>query len=170
MCLLGCGSLLSHEVLAADNIEKTGDVLQLLIPGIAYGATFYMEDKEGRMQFYRSFAATVAVTYGLKYSVDKQRPNGSEHSFPSGHTASAFQGASFIQRRYGWRYSIPAYIGAAFVGYSRVESDNHYVEDVVAGAAIGVLSSYYFVEPYKGVTLSPYSEKESYGFSMRMNW
>ncbi len=167
--LCGC-LLLSHPVLASDNIEKAGDVLQLLVPGIAYGATFYMDDEQGRMQFYQSFAATVAVTYGLKYSVDKKRPNGSDHSFPSGHTSAAFQGASFIQRRYGWRYSLPAYLAASFVGYSRVESDNHYVEDVLAGAAIGIASSYYFVEPYQGVTLSPYAEKDSYGISMRMDW
>ena len=137
-----------------------------MIPALAYGTTFYLDDKEGRSQFYKSFFTNLGVTYGLKLSVDKKRPNGGDQSFPSGHTSAAFQGAAFIQRRYGWKYGIPAYIGAAFVGYSRVESDNHYPEDVVAGAAIGVISSFYFTTPYKGITISPFADKGYYGLEL----
>lgn len=103
---------------ASDSIEKAGDIMQVLMPSIAYGTTFYLDDSESRNQFYKSFAATFVVTQGLKYTIDKKRPNGSGKSFPSGHTSAAFQGASFIHKRYGFKYSIPAYIGASFVGYS----------------------------------------------------
>ena len=129
-----------------------------------------MDDSEGRMQFYKSFAANLVVTYGLKYTVDKKRPNGADNSFPSGHTSATFQGASFIHRRYGLRYAIPAYVGASFVGYSRVESDNHYVEDVIAGAVIGMASSFYFTHPYTGATLSAFAENGVYGIRMQKNW
>ena len=100
------------------NIEIAGDALQLVIPATAYGMTYYMDDQEGRTQFYKSFFTNLGLTYGLRLAIDEERPDGSDHnSFPSGHTSLAFQGAAFIQKRYGWRKSIPAYIGAAFVGW-----------------------------------------------------
>ncbi|OAP66344.1 MULTISPECIES: phosphatase PAP2 family protein [Psychrobacter] len=129
--------------------SKVGDVLSFAIPAAAYGSTYYMDDKEGRQQFYYSFATNVAATYALKTVIYKERPDGSDDdSFPSGHTSRAFQGASFIHKRYGLEYSIPAYIGAGFVAYSRVEADEHDVADVVAGAALGVASSMYLTKSY----------------------
>lgn len=162
--------LFFQPALASDTIETTGDVLELLIPGVAFGATVYLDDTEGRTQFYKSFLTNLAVTHGLKYTIPKKRPNGSDKSFPSGHTSAAFQGAAFIHKRYGWKYSIPAYFGAAFVGYSRVESDNHYVEDVLAGAVIGTVSSFYFTDPYRGLTLAPFSDNRGYGISIGKRW
>lgn len=162
--------LFSQPAIASDNIETSGDVLQVLIPAIAYGTTFYLDDIKGRTQFYKAFFTNLCVTYGLQYTINKKSPNGSGQSFPSGHTSETFQGAAFIHKRYGWKYSIPAYIGASFVGYSRVESDNHYFEDVLAGAAIGVISSFYFTEPYKGVTVTPVASKGYSGISISKSW
>ncbi len=154
-----------------NNIEMAGDVLQLVVPATAYGMTYYMDDQEGRSQIYKSFFTNIGLTYGLRLAIDKERPDGSDHnSFPSAHTSVAFQGAAFIQKRYGWRKSIPAYIGATFVGYSRVYADKHYVEDVLAGAAIGVLSAYYFTTPYKGVTISPVAGKGFWGINICKEW
>ncbi len=155
---------------AADNLETAGDIGRVLIPAIAYGTTFYLHDSEGRDQFYWSLFTNLSVTTALKYSIDKQRPNGEEHSFPSGHTSMAFQGATFIHKRYGWQYAIPAYLGAAFVGYSRVETDNHYVEDVLAGAAIGAISSYYFTDRYEGMAVSPLVGKDFLGLCLSKRW
>jgi len=66
--------------------------------------------------------------------IDKRRPENSlnKDSFPSGHASAAFQGASFIQRRYGWKHGKYAYLLAAFVGYSRIEglNDRHDTWDV----------------------------------------
>ena len=75
----------------------------------------------------------MAVVYVLKPIVDRQRPDGGSQSFPSGHSASAFAGAAFLQRRYGWSYGAPAYAVATFVAYSRVESKRHWTSDVIAG-------------------------------------
>lgn len=131
------------------DIETAGDIVMAAIPAYAYGSTYYMQDEEGRQQFYKSFATNAVVTYGLKKAVDKERPDHSDDdSFPSGHTSIAFQGASFIHKRYGLEYSIPAYIGATFVGYSRVEADKHHTSDVLAGAALGVASSMFFTKSY----------------------
>lgn len=153
-----------------DDIEKSGDIIQVLIPAIAYGTTFYLDDSDGRSQFYKSFFTNLGVTYGLKYTINKNRPDGGSQSFPSGHTSAAFQGAAFIHKRYGWEYSVLAYTGASFVGYSRVESDKHYIEDVLAGAAIGAISSFYFTQPYKGFTVTPVVNKGYYGLTININW
>ncbi len=159
-----------QAAIASDEIEKSGDVIRILIPTIAYGTTFYLNDPEGRPQFYKSFLTNLAATYGLKYTIDKKKPNGSDKSFPSGHTSVAFQGAAFIHKRYGFTYSIPAYVGASFVGYSRVESDNHYIEDVLAGSAIGVISSFCFTKPYRGFTVTPYTNEGIYGINISKVW
>ncbi len=104
-------------------------------------------------------------------STNKTLPNDKCcRSFPSDNTANAFMGAGFIHKRYGWNYSVPAYIAATFVGYSRVEADKHYVEDVIAGAAIGLLSSFYFTASYKGFELSPVASSGVYGISINTRW
>lgn len=159
-------------VQAADTVVHAGTALMLILPVTAYASTFVLDDKEGRMQFYKSFVTNLVVTDVLKVAIDKKRPNGKGKSFPSGHTSAAFQAATFIQQRYGWKYSIPSYIAATFVGYSRVQSDNHYNVDVFAGAAIGMLSSYYFTKPYKGFEITPYTDVRHglYGVSIARNW
>ncbi len=98
-------------------VEGVGDIIQLSIPSAAYITTFLLNDVNGRHQIYKSFSTNLTITYFLKYTVNDQRPeNNGRHSFPSGHTSTAFQGATFIHRRYGWKYAIPAYLGASFVG------------------------------------------------------
>jgi len=156
---------------ASDGVEKAGSVIRTLIPAVAYGTTFYVHDKDGRSQFYKSFFSNLAVTYALKAAVDKTRPDGSDNeSFPSGHSSVAFQGAAFIGKRYGLKYAIPAYLGATFVAWSRVESDNHYTVDVVAGAAIGIVSSLVFTKPYKGFVVTPVVDTGFYGVGISKQW
>jgi len=157
---------------ARGSVEKTGDVLQALIPatGLA-AAVFYEEGNEGTIQFFKSLATSKVITETLKENIDKTRPDGNCcRSFPSDNAANAFLGAGFIHKRYGWEYAVPAYIGATFVGYSRVQADKHYVEDVIAGAAIGWLSSIYFTTSYKGYELSPAASNGVYGFNINRRW
>ena len=147
--LLSGSALAATPAYAKSDIETAGDIIAVTIPAIAYGSTYYMDDPEGRQQFYRSFATNAVATYGLKKAIDKDRPDHSDDdSFPSGHTSIAFQGASFIHKRYGLEYSIPAYVGATFVGYSRIEADKHHTSDVFAGAALGVASSMFLTKSY----------------------
>ncbi len=163
-------SCLSFQARAASDIEVAGDVLQILIPSIAYGTTLYLDDTEGESQMYQSFFTTVGITQALKYGVNRKRPNGGDHSFPSGHTSAAFQGAGFIHARYGWKYAIPAYIGASFVGYSRVYANKHFPSDVWAGAIIGTLSSFYFATPYKDINIQPTANNGEYGLQVNTTW
>lgn len=82
----------------------------------------------------------------------------------------SFQAATFINQRYGLKYSIPAFIGATFVGYSRVQSDNHDIEDVLAGAAIGIASSYFFVSPLKEFNIHASAHNNVYGINISRDW
>jgi membrane-associated phospholipid phosphatase len=134
-------------------LEGSGDVLQIALPLGAGMMTLIKGDFQGSKQLAYSYATTLALTYSLKYIVGKRRPEGRElyDSFPSGHTASAFSGASFIQRRYGWKYGWPAYVLAAIVGVSRMEGPDGYHDfwDVLAGATVGISSTYLFTSKYE---------------------
>lgn len=163
------GVLMMNSTLHA-NSEKLGDILYMAMPMVAYGTSLYKDDTEGQTQFYKSFLTNVGVTYGLKYAVNAKRPNGEEHSFPSGHTSVSFQAASFLHKRYGLEYALPAYVTATFVGYSRVESDHHYRRDVLAGAAVGALSSYYFTSKYKKLEIKPMVTGSAYGLRISRRW
>jgi len=154
----------------ADGIEKAGDILQVVLPATAAGMTLIYKDSEGALQFGESAGLTLGVTFGLKYAVQETRPNGGSNSFPSGHTSISFSSAEFIRKRYGWEYGVPAYVAATFVGWSRVESREHYTMDVVAGAAIGVGSSYLFTKPYKGWRVQAEFDGKYYGMRLSYTW
>ncbi len=64
----------------------------------------------------------------------------SSGSFPSGHTTTAFSCFSFLAfvvRRH-W-VKILFFVAAAVAGYSRIYLSQHFLEDVIAGAALGTL-------------------------------
>ena len=131
-------------------IQTTGDVLLFALPVTALTGSLLAKDYKGAWQFTRGALLNQAVTIGLKYAVDKERPfNNGERAFPSGHTSTTFQSAAFIQKRYGWKYGIPAYALAGFTGYSRINAQKHDGWDVLAGAVIGIGSAYLFTTPYE---------------------
>lgn len=131
-------------------VETAGDIGLILVPVAAFTSTLIKEDKQGTWQFTKGFLLNQAVTYGLKVTINKPRPDLSDNnSFPSGHTSTTFQSASFIQRRYGFKYSIPAYAIAGFTAFSRIDARKHDGWDVLAGAVIGVGSTYLFTTEYQ---------------------
>jgi membrane-associated phospholipid phosphatase len=156
---------------ADDGVETAGDILQIALPVWAYGMTFIKDDSRGSIQFTQSFLTAMATTYATKLSVDRERPNGGNMSFPSGHTSAAFSGAAFIQMRYGWLYGSIAYAGATYVGWSRVVTENHYVGDVIAGAGIGILSAAIFTKPYLDkIHILPFVGKKQLGMTLTVAW
>ncbi len=145
-------TFLSFTNLISQNkdLEIAGDVFLVALPLSAFTATLINDDNIGRIQLYKGFAINIATTAILKFAINKRRPDVSNlNSFPSGHTSTTFQSASFIQRRYGTKYGIPAYILAGLTGYSRINSNKHDLVDVVIGAIIGVTSTYLFTKPYQ---------------------
>lgn len=84
---------------------------------------------------------TQTVVQGLKYSIRRPRPDGSDSlSFPSGHTASSFATATVLQRHFGWGVGLPAYAFASYVGMARMTADKHHLSDVIMGAGIGLVA------------------------------
>lgn len=158
------------DVHASDFTEKAGDIVSYVLPAAAAGMTLAHKDGEGALQLGESAALTLGVTYGLKYSVDEERPNGGSHSFPSLHSSVSFFAAEFMRKRYGWEYGVPAYLAATFVAYSRVESDEHYTRDVLAGAAIGVLSSYMFTSSFNNLLVQPEANGKYLGARLTYYW
>jgi len=149
-------ALCTSMLLAKSNTEKIGDFFAFSIPAVAYGSTFYMDDEEGRDQFYWAYGTTMATTLALKYTVREKRPDtNTRDSFPSGHTSSAVSSAVFIHKRYGLVYALPAYLGAIYTGYSRIHVNRHHPRDVFAGAVIGAVSSWYFVDSFKKLSIRP---------------
>ena len=60
----------------------------------------------GRMVVSQAVATALmaGTVYGLKHGVDSPRPDGSDsRSFPSGHSAWAFMGATMVAEELGWR-------------------------------------------------------------------
>jgi len=157
-------------VSAATDIETAGNVLVYVLPVVTAGLLAGQRDTEGALQFGESFGLALSVTQLLKITVDETRPNGGPYSFPSGHTSASFSCAEFLRRRYGWRAGLPAYLAATFVGYSRVESQNHYTHDVVAGAAIGIISSSVFTTPYQGWQVGLSGDHGSLGVTLSRAW
>jgi hypothetical protein len=137
------------SICAKDYIEAAGNVLEYALPVSAGCVALCKSDLNGVIQLGESVFLNEVVTFSLKYTVREKRPDGEDfHSFPSGHTSISVASSEFLRKRYGWQYGVPAYSLAAFTGYSRIESRRHFFHDVLAGAAIGFVSSYIFTRKY----------------------
>ena len=150
-------------------VTEAGDILQFALPITAGLATLFEPDWEGTKQFAYSFGSAVIINSTAKFVVGKLRPNEANfYSYPSGHTMAAFSGAGFLMERYGPIYGWPALAAAGFVGYSRVQSYNHFADDVLAGASIGLMMNWVFVTPYEGRAKVQPAMINGEGFGMQL--
>jgi len=97
---------------------------------------------------------SVGITFAIKKSNNKIRPNGEADSFPSGHSALAFTNATVLYYEFHNTAPILAYSGYAFattVGVFRMLNNKHFLSDVLVGAGIGiaVTNLVYFFKPLK---------------------
>jgi membrane-associated phospholipid phosphatase len=82
------------------------------------------------------------ITQGIKFAVDRRRPDNGRYSFPSGHASASFATATIIEREFGWKAGLAAYGTAAYVAVSRLSENRHFASDVVFGAAVGIASAH----------------------------
>ncbi|MEN9952067.1 MAG: hypothetical protein RLZZ520_335, partial [Bacteroidota bacterium] len=85
------------------------------------------------------------IVYPMKTIIKRPRPNGADNrSFPSGHATRAFVSAEFLHQEFGqlspW-ISIAGYTTASATAYLRLYNNEHWLGDVLAGAAIGMAST-----------------------------
>ncbi|WP_375753719.1 phosphatase PAP2 family protein [Vibrio sp. HN007] len=133
-----------------DDIVEAGDIIQIALPATGLFAAWVHDDFEGAKQQVYTLGSTIAMVGTGKFVVGRTRPNKSNTaSYPSGHTAAAFSGASFLYNRYGASWGLPAYAAATFVGASRVHGNRHYADDVLAGGGIAFLNSRYWVSEFE---------------------
>jgi undecaprenyl-diphosphatase len=92
-------------------------------------------------------AAADGLAGVLKVIVGSNRPGDPglvsiphSHSFPSGHTATAFAGATVLSA-FVPRAAPAFFILAAAIGYSRLYVGVHYPLDVLGGAVLGIATA-----------------------------
>ncbi len=164
---------LSNAKAQNKTITTSGDILQIAIPAVAFGSTFIWNEDNTKptWQFIKAYGSGLILEQALKHIVLKPRPDGSDnYSFPSGHTTSAFSGAAFIQRRYGWKYGIPSYVLASYVGYTRIQAKKHDGWDVLGGAVIGIGTSYLFTKPYSKKKVDVSLNRMDGGYTIGFNY
>lgn len=129
---------------------KADDFLQYLPAAAMAGMkAFGVESRSswGRMLVSDAFSAILmaGIVNSLKATTHVERPDGSNrHSFPSGHTATAFMTATMLNKEYGYIspwIGIGAYSVAAATGMMRIANNKHWLSDVLAGAGTGIIAT-----------------------------
>ena len=128
----------------------------LLLSGIASGLIaqlmkrFIFSDELRPLGFFRNLGMDIYQIPGFDMHI--------HHSFPSGHTATAFAvffGLALFAKKSWQKISLLSI--AAIAGYSRIYLGQHFLTDVVAGSVIGVFTSitfFYFVNNWKSKWLN----------------
>ena len=119
------GLLLLSDILGTKT--RSGWKKQVLIAGAAESIKYLLSDN-------------------LKKLTQERRPAPytGNHSFPSGHTATAFSTAEFLRSEL--KHSLPVirysgYVAATTVAVIRLIKNRHWLGDVLVGAAVGIIST-----------------------------
>jgi len=136
-------------------VSQSVTPISIATPLTMFAFGYFNQNKDQKRQAWvtgSALAINTFLTFGLKYSIHRPRPYVSDlqiikkatagaHSFPSGHTSTAFATAISLTLAYPkWYVALPAYAWATASGYSRMHLGMHYPSDVLAGAIIGTLS------------------------------
>lgn len=142
----------------------------------AYGVLFKKDkEKTTTLLATQAYLTGAAIETVLKYLTSRQRPsyydavtgqnshvfhgpfyhflkkdNSSFESFPSGHTTVAFAAATVFAMEYRQYRVVPivAYSAATAIGLSRIVQNQHWISDVLVGAALGFLTGRQVVNNY----------------------
>lgn len=138
-----CMILALGVFLGLGDVEKTGDSLQVALPVAGLACAVVNGDA---VLYAVKFTATMAVVHGFKRGLGdneiNHRPSGGLQGFPSGHTAAAVFGTSYLVndclRKNALLQGLTIFSGA-YVGASRIEAGKHFLFQVLAGALLGWL-------------------------------
>lgn len=169
VALVGAGAIGTHINAVKEfdfgfnKVNKQGTVAEDIIQ-YAPAASYYVLKLSGVKSTHNYLDATVILAVSAAFTAVSvkavkeiagvERPNGAgHHSFPSGHSATAFMGAEFLRMEYKdsspW-IGIAGYAVATGSALARIKHNEHWFTDVVAGAGFGILSTRaaYWVYPW----------------------
>lgn len=114
-----------------------------------------------------SHLITAGITHSGKFIINKKRPNGSDHSFPSGHSSFSFTNATVLYEEFNEDYPIFSYSGyflTTTVASLRVINNRHWFSDILVGSGLGILVTrlVYYYEPFK--EWNPFKEYKKVSF------
>lgn len=102
---------------------------------------------------------TEVSTFGLKFAFRRERPNGENLGFPSGHASRSFAAASVLQTLHGPAIGVPALLVAGLIAFSRLDENRHNASDIIFGAAWGTAwgwgTARYHNKLFQDVTITP---------------
>ncbi len=164
----------------------------------AYGLIF-KKDKEQTTTLLatQAYITAAAIETVLKYLTARQRPsyynpvtglnnhtfhgpfyhflksdNNFYESFPSGHTTVAFAAATVFAMEYKETPIVPiiAYSAATAIGLSRIVQNQHWISDVMVGAALGFLSGRQVANNYHRYSKIQLGAKKKNTLSFNLNY
>jgi hypothetical protein len=118
-------------------------------------------------------AATVGITRGIKTTAERERPNGLDESFPSGHTSTSAVHTRLASRNLRWiemnatvRRTLDAGLTVLTIGtsWARIEAGAHFPSDTLFSIALGnfigsfVNDAFLSAEQPASLTLQPLSD------------
>ena len=176
------------KMVAAGHVTPLDDYIQYGPAAMYVGLNIfeYMNKEQAFDQagvFLLGTGIYVAATQGLKAAIIEARPDGTENTYPSGHTATAFFGATVLAHEYRDthpEFVIAGYTLATATGALRIANNKHWVTDVLMGSAIGIASAELAYILYPKVrhqwqklnrfTLTPQVAPAYYGASMSIGF
>lgn len=146
---------------ASEFASGDGNILYL---AAAVGLPLLTDGANGKNETLRaadSLGTSVLLSEGLKILVREKRPDSDSHdSFPSGHATAAFAVAT-AESAFHPRQASLWFLGATLISASRIRLHRHYVQDVVAGAALGYGVTRLELSSPRGLLLSPFIDERS---------
>ncbi len=159
---------LDHVFEAGDHL---GGVTQIAGACATYGLGLLSHQPEVQAlgsDLVRAQFVNGVLTVGLKKAVGRERPDHSNRaSFPSGHASGTFATATVLHRRYGPRTGIPAFLLAGYVAGSRLNESQHFLSDVLAGAALGIIVGHTITRDHEDGRLGIYPTVSPHGAGIR---
>jgi membrane-associated phospholipid phosphatase len=146
--------IIPHSIPVLQFISYSTTIVSILMTLTVLVTSIVKKSRIIMKQFFTLAAVLIIVliiSQGLKALIFRERPfvthpfieklsEAGSSSFPSGHTLEAFAVATALSILFSRKkITIPVYIWAMLVAYSRMALGVHYPSDVLAGIIIGTL-------------------------------
>lgn len=146
---------------------SSADTLQDALPAAAlflgtWGYANLTDDDDGRQEadaMLEASVLSVASAYAIGYAARREGPDQTSNpnrwgssgtSFPSEHATAAFAIGTVLAEsgndRYRWVRRVLGYGVAGFTAYERLNHNDHWLSDTVAGAALGAASAHFAMD------------------------